>query len=314
MSFANPLGLVGLMLVPLALGAQLHSRRRALRYAIRFPALSTLRVAAADAASWRRHVPIGLLLAGIAALALALARPRITHQVAIDQASIMLVTDHSGSMAATDVHPSRLAAAQQAADTFISRLPRGVRVGAVAFSSAPDAAQGPETTHAAARAIIDGESAGGATATGDALQVALQLLRGADAKHPPSAIVLLSDGSANAGADPLSVARTSGRDHIPIYTVALGTPDGVLQTPDPFEPSVPVPPDPALMRQIAKASGGRTFNAQSAGELSSIYTKLGSRLASTARKSDITALFAAGGLVLVLVAAAGSARLSGRLP
>jgi Ca-activated chloride channel homolog len=314
MSFANPLGLVGLMLVPLALGAQLHSRRRALRYAIRFPALSTLRVAAADAVSWRRHVPIGLLLAGIAALALALARPRITHQVAIDQASIMLVTDHSGSMAATDVHPSRLAAAQQAADTFISRLPSGVRVGAVAFSSAPDAAQGPETTHAAARAIIDGESAGGATATGDALQVALQLLRGADAKHPPSAIVLLSDGSANAGADPLSVARTSGRDHIPIYTVALGTPDGVLQTPDPFEPSVPVPPDPALMRQIAKASGGRTFNAQSAGELSSIYTKLGSRLASTTRKSDITALFAAGGLVLVLVAAAGSARLSGRLP
>jgi Ca-activated chloride channel homolog len=314
MSFANPLGLVGLMLVPLALGAQLHSRRRALRYAIRFPALSTLRVAAADAASWRRHVPIGLLLAGIAALALALARPRITHQVAIDQASIMLVTDHSGSMAATDVHPSRLAAAQQAADTFISRLPSGVRVGAVAFSSAPDAAQRPETTHAAARAIIDGESPGGATATGDALQVALQLLRGADAKHPPSAIVLLSDGSANAGADPLSVARTSGRDHIPIYTVALGTPDGVLQTPDPFEPSVPVPPDPALMRQIAKASGGRTFNAQSAGELSSIYTKLGSRLASTTRKSDITALFAAGGLVLVLVAAAGSARLSGRLP
>jgi Ca-activated chloride channel homolog len=314
MSFANPLGLVGLMLVPLALGAQLHSRRRALRYAIRFPALSTLRVAAADAASWRRHVPIGLLLAGIAALALALARPRITHQVAIEQASIMLVTDHSGSMAATDVHPSRLAAAQQAADTFISRLPSGVRVGAVAFSSAPDAAQGPETTHAAARAIIDGESPGGATATGDALQVALQLLRGADAKHPPSAIVLLSDGSANAGADPLSVARTSGRDHIPIYTVALGTPDGVLQTPDPFEPSVPVPPDPALMRQIAKASGGRTFNAQSAGELSSIYTKLGSRLASTTRKSDITALFAAGGLVLVLVAAAGSARLSGRLP
>ena len=127
----------------------------------------------------------------------------------------------------------------------------------------------------AARAIIDGESAGGATATGDALQVALQLLRGADAKHPPSAIVLLSDGSANSGADPVSVARTSGRDHIPIYTVALGTPDGVLQSPDPYQPSVPVPPDPALMQQIAKVSGGRTFNAQSAGELSSIYTKLG---------------------------------------
>jgi Ca-activated chloride channel family protein len=314
MSFANPQWLVGLLLVPLALAAQLYSRRRAQRYAIRFPALTTLRAAAAGAASWRRHVPVGLLLAGIAALALALARPHITHQVAIDQASIMLVTDHSGSMAATDVQPTRLAAAEQAADTFIARLPSGVRVGAVAFSSSPDASQGPATAHAAARAIVDAESAGGATATGDALQVALQLLHGADAKHPPSAIVLLSDGSANAGADPVSVARESGRDHIPIYTVALGTPNGVLQTPDPYQPSLPVPPDPALMQRIAQVSGGRTFNAQSAGELSSIYTRLGSRLGSTTRTSDITAVFAAAGLVLVLVAAAGSARLSGRLP
>jgi Ca-activated chloride channel family protein len=314
MSVANPLWLVGLLLVPLALAAQVHSRRRALRYAIRFPAVSTLRAAAAGAASWRRHVPVGLLLAGIAALTVALARPHLTRHVAIDQASIMLVTDHSGSMAATDVQPTRLAAAEQAADTFIARLPSGVRVGAVAFSSAPDAAQGPAAAHAGARAIVDGETAGGATATGDALQVALQLLRGADAKHPPSAIVLLSDGSANAGADPVTVARASGHDHIPIYTVALGTPNGVLQTPDPYQPSVPVPPDPALMQRIAQVSGGRTFNAQSAGELSSIYTNLGSRLGSTTRKSDITAVFAAGGMVLVLVAAAGSARLSGRLP
>jgi Ca-activated chloride channel family protein len=314
MSFASPLWLAALLLVPLALAGQILSRRRARRYAIRFPALTTLRVAAAGAASWHRHVPVALLLAGIAALALSLARPHITHRVAIDQASIMLVTDHSGSMAATDVQPTRLAAAEQAADTFIGQLPGGVRVGAVAFSTSPDAAQGPVATHAAARTIIDNQSPGGATATGDALQVALQLLRGGDAKHPPSAIVLLSDGSANAGADPVSVARASARDHIPIYTVALGTPNGVLQTPDPYQPSVPVPPDPALMQQIARVSGGRAFNAQTANELSSIYTKLGSRLGSTTTRSDITAMFAAGGLVLVLLAALGSARLSGRLP
>jgi Ca-activated chloride channel family protein len=234
--------------------------------------------------------------------------------VAVDQASIMLVTDHSGSMAATDVQPTRLAAAEQAADTFIARLPSGVRVGAVAFSSSPDASQGPVADHSAARQIIDNQSAGGATATGDALEVALQLLRGGDAKHPPSAIVLLSDGSANSGANPVSVARAAARERIPIYTVALGTPDGVLQTPDPYQPTVPVPPDPALMQQIAQASGGRTFNAQSADELSSIYTKLGSRLGSTTRKSDWTAVFAAGALVLVLFGAAGSVRLSGRLP
>jgi Ca-activated chloride channel homolog len=314
MSFSTPLWLAALLLIPLALGAQRVARRRAQRYAIRFPALATLRAAAAGAVSWQRHIPVGLLLAGIAALVLALARPHVTQRVAIDEASIMLVTDHSGSMAATDVAPTRLSAAEQAADTFIGRLPSGVRVGAVAFSTSPDASQGPLADHAAARAIIDGEAAGGATATGDALEVALQLLRGGDAKHPPSAIVLLSDGSANAGADPVSVARASGADHIPIYTVALGTPNGVLQNPDPYQPPVSVPPDPALMQQLAQVSGGRTFNAQSADELSSIYTNLGSRLGSTTRKSDLTALFAAGGLALVLLAAAGSARLSGRLP
>jgi Ca-activated chloride channel family protein len=314
MSFASPFWLAALLLVPLALVVQRLARRRAARYAIRFPAVATLRAAASGGTSWYRHVPVGFLLAGIATLAVALARPHATHRVAIDQASIMLVTDHSGSMAATDVQPTRLAAAEQAADTFISRLPSSVRVGAVAFSSSPDASQGPLTTHAAARAIVDGQSAGGATATGDALEAALQLLGAGNVKHPPSAIVLLSDGSANTGADPVSVAHASGSAHIPIYTVALGTPSGVLTSPDPYQPSVPVPPDPALMQQIAQVSGGRTFNAQTADELSSIYTRLGSRLGSTTRKSDITAVFAAGGLVFVLLAAAGSARLSGRLP
>jgi len=128
-SFASPLWLVALLLVPLALLAQRLARRRATRYAIRFPAVATLRAAASGGASWYRHVPVGLLLAAIAALVGALARPHVTHRVAIDQASIMLVTDHSGSMAATDVQPTRLAAAQQAADTFISRLPSSVRVG-----------------------------------------------------------------------------------------------------------------------------------------------------------------------------------------
>lgn len=314
MSFASPLWLVALLLIPGALALQVLARRRARRYAIRFPALHSLRAAAGGGAAWYRHLPVGLLLAGIAALALALARPHVTRRIAVDQASIMLVTDHSGSMAATDVQPTRLAAAEQAADTFMARLPSGVLVGAVAFSTAPDASQGPVASHAAARAIVDDEAAGGATDTGDALEVALQLLHAGSAKHPPSAIVLLSDGSANAGADPVTVAREAARDHIPIYTVALGTPGGVLQTNDPMQPVVPVPPDPALMQRIARASGGRTFTAQTANQLSSIYATLGSRLGSTTHKSDLTAAFAAGGLVLILLAAGGSARLSGRLP
>jgi Ca-activated chloride channel family protein len=313
-SFADPTWLLVLLAIPVALAVHRLSQRRARRYAIRFPALATLQAAAAGAVSWYRHVPLALLLAGTGALALALARPHVTEQVAIQQASIMLVTDESGSMASTDVSPTRLGAAEQAADAFISRLPGSARVGAVAFASAVEASQAPVTDHSAARAVIDSQQAGGGTATGDALALALQLLNGASAKHPPSAIVLLSDGAANEGVSPLTIAAQAKRERIPIDTVALGTPNGVLQTGDPLQPSIPVPPDPALMRAIAQTSGGTAFNARTADELSSIYTKLSRQLGTRARKRDVTALFAAGGLVFILFAGAGSARLTGRLP
>ena len=126
--------------------------------------------------------------------------------------------------------------------------------------------------------------------------------------------MLLSDGAANAGSTCGTVARQARKDRIPIYTVALGTPDGTLPNPDPFGPPLPVPPDPQLMQQIASLSGGRSFNAQSADELSSIYKRLGRQLGTVTRKREITAEFAAGAAVLLLAAALGSARWSGRLP
>jgi Ca-activated chloride channel family protein len=315
MTFGSPQWLFALFLVPIGLAAYLYAQRRPRRYAIRFTALPSLRLAAAGTtSSWARHVPTVLALAALGALALALAKPRTTYRVALNQASIMLVTDHSGSMAATDVSPTRLAAAEQAANTFIDKLPSHVRVGAVAFSTSPDAVQGPVTNHVAARTIIAGQSANGATATGDALELALQLLRGAIRNHPPSAIVLLSDGAANAGFDAVTAARQAGQDKIPVYTIALGTPDGTVANPDPLAPPVLVPPDPQLMREIARVSGGRSFNAQSANEVSSIYGRLGSQLGSITRRHEVTYEFAIAGLLLLLAAAGASARWSGRLP
>ncbi|HEY2258176.1 MAG TPA: VWA domain-containing protein [Solirubrobacteraceae bacterium] len=313
MSFAAPLHLLALAVVPAALAAYLFARRRRRRYAVRFTAVSTVREAAGASASWERHLPAALALAALAALAIALARPHVTYHAAVGEASVMLVTDHSGSMAASDVQPDRLTAAVNAANTFIDQLPKSVRVGAIAFSSAADAVQGPVANHTAARAIVNAQSAGGGTDTGDALQLALQLLRGGTSGHPPSAIVLLSDGAANAGPSPVAVSRVAKRDRIPIYTVALGTPQGVLANPDPFGAPVPVPPDPQLMRQIAQVSGARAFNAQSADELSSIYKRLGSQLGSVSRQREITAVFAIAGVVLLIGAVAGSLRLSGRV-
>ena len=315
MNFAAPIWLAALALVPIAIVASIVARRRARRYAVRFPAVSTLRLAVGGArSSWQRHIPAALALAAIAALALALARPRVSYGAPVNEGAVMLVTDHSGSMASTDVTPTRLDAAKRAANTFIDEQPASVRIGAVAFSSTADAVQAPVANHNAARAIIDAQVAGGATATGDALQLALQLLHGSDAKHAPSAIVLLSDGAANTGQDVITIAGEAAKDKIPIYTVALGTPNGVLQSPDPFAPPVAVPPDPQLMQQIAQASHGRAFTAQSADELRSIYKTLGSRLGTVTRQREITAEFAIGGLVLLLLAAGTSARWSGRLP
>jgi Ca-activated chloride channel family protein len=313
MTFAAPLWLASLALIPLAVAASIAARRRAGRYAVRFPAVATLQLAVGPETSWRRHVPVALALAAIAALALALARPHVSYGAAIKEGSVMLVTDHSGSMAATDVQPTRLAAANRAANAFVDKLPAAVRLGAIAFSSSPDAVQAPVASHNAARSLINAQVAGGATATGTALQLALQLLHGGDAKHPPSAIVLLSDGSANTGANVYTVARDAAHDKIPIYTIALGTPGGTLQ-PDPFAPPVAVPPDPQLMQQVARLSGGRAFNAQSADELSSIYQRLGSQLGTVTRQREVTFEFAIGGLVLLLLAAATSTQLAGRLP
>jgi Ca-activated chloride channel family protein len=315
MNFASPLWLLALAALPLAVLGWAAAQRRAKRYAIRFPAVVTLRAAAAAAGpSPTRFIAPALLLAAIAALALALARPHFPYRAAVNQASVMLVTDHSGSMASNDVAPSRLAAAVRAANTFIDQLPSGARVGAIAFSDSPDAVQAPVTDHDAARAIIEAQSAQGSTDTGDALALALQLLRGNLRKHPPSAIVLLSDGAANAGVNPVSVAQQAKKDRIPIFTVALGTPHGTLPSGNPFTPPVSVPPDPALMQQIASASGGRAFNARSSDQLSSIYRHLGHQLGGVKREHDGTYLFAIGGGVLLLMAAGASARWSGMLP
>jgi Ca-activated chloride channel family protein len=314
MSFSSPHWLLALLLVPLAVMVYALARRRAKRYAIRFPAVTNLMIAAGTGSSWRRHLPSVLAMAALALLGVALARPHVKYRTAVDSASMMLVTDHSGSMAATDVAPTRLAAAEKAANTFIDQLPSNARVGAVAFSSAPDAAQAPITNHDAARSIIDAQSADGATATGNALQLALTLLHASDPKHPPSAIVLLSDGAANTGVNAITVAREAHQEKIPVFTVALGTASGSLPNPDPLAPPVAVPPDPELMQQIAKVSGGRAFNAQTTDELSSIYKHLGTQLGSVTRKREITYEFAIAALVLLVGAAVTSTRFAGRLP
>lgn len=313
MSFVSPIWLAGLLLLPVAVAAYLARRSRAQTYAVRFSAFSTLALAAQAVPPWRRHLPGALLLGALAALVLALARPHSTIRVPIGRAAVMLVTDHSGSMVANDVQPTRLGAAQAAAHTFIAQLPAQARVGVVTFSSGVDGVQPPTADHQQAQNVIDGQAAGGGTDTGDALQLALDLLH-QDASKSPSAVVLLSDGAWNSGRDPVGVATQSGGRKVPIYAVALGTPAATIPNPDGFGPPIAVPPDPQTMTQIAQVSHARSFSVADQGSLNSIYRQLGSQLGSVRRSRDLTALFAIAGLVLLLGAGAFSLRTAARLP
>jgi Ca-activated chloride channel family protein len=315
-SFHAPIALLGLALIPLALMLQRVFRRRAQRYAVRFTAVSTLQAVVGTTPAWRRHLPAALAMLALAALVLAVARPHRSVAVPAEQASVILVTDHSRSMMATDVTPTRLEAARAAARRFLDKVPSAVRVGAVAYSDAPDAVQAPTTRREDVRRIINGLTADGSTATGDALAAALDgISRDRKSGHrPPAAIVLLSDGKTTTGRDPVQVARAAGRARVPIYTVALGTPGATIPNPYPYASPLPVPPDPVTLRQIAQESRGHAYTVEDAGELSGIYQRLGSSIGTRTRRQEITAVFAIGGLLLLAGAAATSMRWAGRLP
>ncbi|MEP6953095.1 MAG: VWA domain-containing protein [Solirubrobacteraceae bacterium] len=315
MSFGAPILLLALLAIPVLIVLQVAAARRRRRYAVRFTAVSSLAAAAGAQPLWRRYLPAALLLCALAAITVALARPQKTVAVAVDRATIMLVTDHSRSMQATDVQPSRLVAAQRAARAFLAQLPGPVRVGAVAYSDTPDSVEAPSADHGNARSVVDGQVADGATATGDALEVAIETLQRdrSGKKPPPSAIVLLSDGKTTVGRDPVDIARAAGKLKIPIYTVALGTREATVPNPYPFQPPLPVAPDPETLRKIAQASGGRAFTAQDDERLGTIYRSLGSQLGSKTAKKETTQSFALLGLLFLLGAGAASVRLGSRV-
>lgn len=317
MNFGSPAVLLALFAIPVIIGIYALAQRRRRKYVVRFTAVPVLAgvMASGGVSRWRRHLPAALLLAALAALLVALAKPQTTVAVPVEKASVMLVTDQSGSMRADDVSPTRLAAAQQAARDFLEKVPKELQVGAVSFSDVPQSVAPPSTDRDDVRSLVDGLVADGGTAAGDALQSSLDALddAGVGGKgRPPAAIILLSDGATTTGADPVEVAREAGKRDIPIYTVALGTPDGTV--PGGFGGSIPVPPDPETLREISKASGGTAYTANDADQLSGVYENLGSRLGTKQEEREITAVFAGGGLILLLGAAFAGLRTTGRLP
>lgn len=313
MSLAAPLALLGLLLIPLGVLALRLRSRRPRRDVVRFPAASTLQAIVASEPRWPRYIAPGLLALAVAALCVSFAKPERTVTVADRQASVMLVTDASGSMAATDVEPSRLEAVRSAANEFLDKVPGDLRVGAMTFAQTPLATTRPTTDRDAVRQLIDDTIANGGTGTGDALDEAIDAVRpkGEKDRDKPAAIVLLSDGRTTSGKNPAIVARRAKALRVPVYTVALGTAEGTVPgNGAPF----PVPPDPETMKRVAQISGGRFYKVTDSGRLAEIYTRLGRQIGSHEEQRELSVVFAALGLVALLAALTLSVRRAPALP
>ncbi len=325
MSFVWPLALVGLVLVPLALGAYLLVQRRRMKYAVRFTNLDLLANVVERSPRWRRHLPPALFLLALALLVVGAARPQATVRTPEEQATVVLAMDVSTSMEATDVDPTRLQAARSAAEAFLDKVPDELRVGLVTFSTEAQVALPPTAEHDQVRRALGFLQADGGTAIGDAIGLAASL--GNDERTlaadtggedgPPLVVLLLSDGEPSPDTrDPIEAAREAQAAGVKVFTVALGTDEGTVTVSDGFggEEVVPVPPDRETLTQVAETTGAEFFEAPSEQALERVYGQLGSDIGFTEEKRDIAFVFAGAGAVLVLLAGGLSVVWFNRLP
>lgn len=323
MSFEWPAALLALLVIPLVAAGYVLVQRARPRYAARFTNLDLLANVVRETPQWRRHVPPMLFCAALGLLAVALARPHAVVAVPKETATVMLVTDVSGSMEAEDVAPTRLRAAQEAALTFTEQLPEEVNLGLVSFSQTAAVRVPPTEDREAIKQGIEALEAEGGTAMGDGLAAAVDAVgevaaTPGETEDPPAVIVLLSDGESTVGlTEPLQAAREARDQGVPVFTVALGTDAGtVTQTPpgEVFPVTIPVPPDRETLRRVAQITGGQSFEALDAERLDTVYETLGSRIGTEEEEREITAGFAAGGAVLLLAGGALSLLWFGRFP
>lgn len=335
MTFASPYFLVALLIVPIVLAFAVWTGRRRSRYAVAFTNFDVLALVAVRQRSWRRWVPVVLLVLALASAATALARPRAKVSVPATRATVVLLVDVSGSMGAADVKPTRLGAAQEAMGAFADRVPKGVKIGLVSFSTGPDLLVVPTTDRTLLHEGIDLLSPEAGTAIGDGLALAVQTVeaavgdapRGKDGKRP-GAIVLLSDGAQTRGAlTPLQGAALARNAGIRVFTVVLGTDHGTVRIgpvgglgggfgPAGGFPSqrFPVRPDPVTLAAIAHDTGGRTYRAKSASKVQAVYKQLGASIARKTQTREVSSWFSGLAALLVLTSLA-TARVTGeRLP
>jgi Ca-activated chloride channel family protein len=312
MSFQQPLFLLALLAVPLVLAAVVWWRRRRPARGIPYPDLDVI-VAADPGPRRRRHLPLALALLALTGLAFGLARPEVYRAQPRERATIMLAIDVSGSMAADDVQPYRLRAAQDAARTFADEVPRQYQVGLVSFNGRANLLVAPTTDREALKNAIESLVPDGATAVGEAIAASLDAIRTSQgvaqdgAQLEAARIVVLSDGATTVGLPPSVAAEQAKQAGVPVYTVALGTQDGVLPN------GQRVPPDAEGMKDLAEATGGTAYESENADDVSAVYEHLGSFIGTEQVKSEVTAWPAGIAAALLILAGVAAWRFGPRL-
>jgi Ca-activated chloride channel family protein len=254
-----------------------------------------------------RHLPLAVLLVGLVAMVMGVARPHANVTIARQQATVMLAMDVSRSMRATDVKPSRLAAAVKDADAFVKKIPSKFRIGIVSFGSQARIALPPTSDRNLVHQALADLHAGEGTAIGDAVALSVKIARRertSDGKIPPTAVLMISDGARDGGrTPPATAARAAKAAHIPVYTIVLGTQDGTVTNTltGGYREIIHVPPSPQTLQQIAQLSGGRSFTVASDSRLKEVYSRLGSLLGHRTENREITDVFAGSAAVLLLV-------------
>jgi Ca-activated chloride channel family protein len=308
-TFQWPLVLLALVLVPLLAAAHLLRERRRASYASQFVNPALLPNLVDRAPGFRRHLPLAVLLVGLAALIVGLARPHASVTVQREEATVVLAIDVSKSMEATDVKPSRLGSARKAARSFLEQIPPKFRVGVVTFATRAVAALHPTQDRSLARSVLASLHGGQGTALGDAVALAVRIghERTPDGTIPPTSVLVISDGASTSGrTTPGAAAERARQAHVPVSAIVVGTQGGVVtqKLTGGFQALVRVPASPRTLQQLAEATGGEFFSATNDPRVRDVFQRLGSRLGHRNVNRELTDVFA-GGSALLLLAGAG---------
>jgi Ca-activated chloride channel family protein len=313
MTFGLPIALLGLLLVPVAVGLYWLAQRRRSAYTIRFTNLALLGQVAPRRPGARRHIPAGLFLLALTALVVSFSRPQAVITIPKDRSQVMLVIDTSGSMQATDVQPTRLDAARNAAHSLIDSLPGNASVGLIGFSATAYVVAPLTGDHGAVIDSLQYLQARGGTAIGDGLNLALDQLgvtASGPQSRPPSMVVLLTDGVSNAGSAPQDAADRAAAAHIPVETIGVGTRNGGVFVRGQDVGGV----DEQALQAIAQTTSGKYFFAVDTSQLQSIYSTLGGQFGWRQQRVDLTVPMVLGGTLILVAGAALSLRWFRLLP